>query len=103
MATFGVTLISPSGVVVESLDVEHKADFKQLIDSGGHHYEARTYDTTYPFSARGKGANPYAVGVMSGSAPGSISGKTFITSVKNNTKNDDWVGWEITGIAYSHA
>jgi len=101
MATFGITLISPSGVVTESVDVENKADFKQLVGSDGTHYGAITYDYTQPFSAKGKGNNPYEVGVAS-NPPEIMSGKIFISSAKKTTKNDDWEGWEISGVGYPH-
>lgn len=102
MATFGITLISASGVVVESVDVENKADFKQLVASDGTHYGAYTYDYTQPYSAKGKGSNPYEVGIATGK-PSIMSGKVFISSAKKTTKNDDWEGWEISGIGYPHA
>ena len=102
MATFGITLLSAGGVVIESVDVENKADFKQLISSEGEHYGAITYDFNQPFSAKGKGNNPFEVGIAT-NHPSLISGKVFITSAKTTTKNDDWEGWEMTGIAYPHA
>jgi hypothetical protein len=102
MASFGVSLISPSGVTVESIDVENKADHKQLIDSTGHHYGAYTYDHTYPWSARGKGKNPYDIGLTS-AFPDIISGKVFILSAKTITNNVDWEGWEISAIGYPNA
>jgi len=102
MAQFGISLISPAGVVTESVDVENKADFKQLIGSDGTHYGAITYDYTQPFSAKGKGNNPFEVGVAAGH-PNLMSGKIFISSAKTTTKNDDWEGWEISGVGYPHA
>ena len=100
MATFGVTLISPSGVVVESVDYESKADFKQLIGSDGTHYQALSYDHTISFNASGKGdAVPYAAG---DAVPGQ-QGKSFITTSTENSKNDDFRGWSVSGIVYPHA
>ena len=102
MASFGITLIAPSGVVVESADLELKADFKQLISSIGEHFAAQSYDTSYSFSARGKGdACPFAAG-------GSISvsgasGKGIVTSAAVDSKNDDFRGWSVSATIYPHA
>ena len=104
MATFGVTLIAPSGVVVESVDFESKADFKQLIGSDGTHYQALTYDHTVSFNASGKGdACPYAAGDAVPSPGGGGGGKSFITTATENSKNDDFRGWSASGIIYPHA
>ena len=100
MATFGVTLIAPQGVVVESVDFESKADFKQLIGSDGTHYQALSYDHTKSFNASGKGdACPYGAG---DAIPGQ-QGKSFITTATENSKNDDFRGWSASGIVYPHA
>ena len=55
MATFGISIVSPAGSIVESIDVEMKGEFKQLINSVGQHSEAKTYDTSYAVSVRAKG------------------------------------------------
>jgi len=102
MATFGVTLISPSGVVVESVDVEHKSEFKRLISSTGTQFQTHIYDGTFDFSARGKGANPYSTG-LGNLGLSSVTGKAFVTSVKRMSKNDDFIGWEASGISYQYA
>jgi len=100
MSTFGVTLISGGGYA-ESVDIEQKAETKQLLTSDGHHGQAYSYDTIFTFSARGKGDNPYSVGPGNGGLP--VTGASFITSCKTTTKNDDWQGWEISGTSYAHA
>lgn len=100
MATFGVTLIANGGGTVEAVDLEHKSEFKQLIDSDGTAGGTHIFDGTYSFSASGKGANPYDVGT--GVMPGT-AGKVLITSSTNNTKNDDFIGWSMSGTAYQFA
>lgn len=100
MSTFGVTFISGGGYV-ESVDVEKKAETKQLLTSDGHHGQAFTYDHVFTFSARGKGDNPYSAGAGNAGLP--VDGAAFITSCKTTTKNDDWQGWEISGTSYAHA
>jgi len=103
MASFGISIINPSGVVVESTDFETKADFKQLISSDGTHYTAKSFDASSSFNARGKGdTNPFTLGGSSG-FPSLSTGKCIITSVKKMTKNDDFYGWEATGVAYPYA
>jgi hypothetical protein len=102
MPNFGISMIAASGGTVESADVEAKGDYKQIFDSDGSHYGVYVYDFTYNWSARGKGANPWTIGITT-DVPDGVSGKAFITSAKDVSNNVDYVGWEITGIAYPHA
>lgn len=103
MATFGVTIATASGAIFESVDLEKKADFKQLIDSTGAHAQAISYDTSYSFSARGKGdSNPYGAGI-SNNLPTGASGKMIVTSSKESSKNDDYLAWEMSATIYPHA
>ena len=101
MATFGITLVTNAGGTVESFEVEHKSEFKQLISTDGVAGGTHIYDGMYTFSASGKGENPYAIGV-GGTIP-LTSGKVIITSSTNNTKNDDFIGWSMSGTAYEFA
>jgi hypothetical protein len=102
MATFGITLVTATGVVVESVDVEHKSEFKRLIGSDGSQFQTHIYDASFDFSARGKGANPYSVGVGN-LGISAVTGKAFVTSAKRNSKNDDFIGWEASGVSYQYA
>jgi hypothetical protein len=103
MATFGVTILSPSGSIVESLDIEMKGEFKQLINSTGEHSEAKTYDTSYTVSVKGKGdAAPYDVGDTTPTVTG-VSGKGIWTNVTLDSKNDDFRGWSATATIYKNA
>lgn len=99
MSVFGCTLTSGGGYC-ESIDIEKKAEVKQLLTSTGHHGAAQSYDTVFTFSARGKGDNPYTAGAGDAGLP--VEGAAVITSSKTTTKNDDWQGWEITGTSYAH-
>jgi hypothetical protein len=101
MSVFGITLTAASGFT-ESVDVEKKAEVKQLLTSEGHHGDAVAYDHVYTFSARGKGDNPYTAGAGNAGIS-AVEGAAFITSCKTTTKNDDWQGWEISGTSYVHA
>jgi hypothetical protein len=101
MSVFGITLTSASGFT-ESVDIEKKAEVKQLLTSEGHHGEAYAFDHAYTFSARGKGDNPFSAGVGTGGIS-NLEGVSIITSCKTTTKNDDWQGWEISGTSYVHA
>ena len=102
MASFGITLIAPSGVVVESADLELKSEFKQLISSIGEHYAAQAYDTSYSFTASGKGgACPFDAGDAI-SVTGA-SGKGIVTSASTDSKNDDFRGWSLSATIYPHA
>lgn len=100
MSTFGIT--SVPGTLIESVDVEHKADTKQLISSTGTHAQARNVDDSYSFSVKGKGARSVSVGVTS-SLPDGVSGKAFITKTTDSQTNEDWQGFSYDGVAYPHA
>jgi len=102
MATFGVTLVTGGGGIVESVDLTHKAEFKRLIDSIGQQSQTKTYDSTFEFSAKGRGTNPYSTGIGNlGLAL--ATGKAFVTKVTASTKNDDFNAWEASGISYPSA
>lgn len=98
----GITLVSTSGTIVESVDLEMKADTKVLIDSTGAFSEARVIDSSYSFSVKGKGTPTVSIGSNDG-APTGTSGKVIITSVKHSYTNDDWEGYEYSGVAYPSA
>jgi hypothetical protein len=103
MATFGVSLVQASGAIVESVDIEMKGEFKQLIDSTGNFSEAKTYDTAYTVSVKGKGDTcPFDPGSLVANVTG-ISGKGFWTNVTLDSKNDDFRGWSATGTVYKNA
>lgn len=102
MPNFGISMITATGGTVESADVESKGDYKQIYGSDGTHYGVYLYDFTYNWNARGKGDNSFEVGIA-GTLPEGVSGKGFITSAKDVSNNVDYVGWEITGIAYPNA
>jgi hypothetical protein len=100
MSTFGITTVS--GALIESVDVEHKGDTKQLIDSLGQHAQARNVDDSFTFSVKGKGNLPVSVGAIA-SLPSNVSGKAFITKTSVNQTNEDWQGFSYDGVSYPHA
>lgn len=103
MATFGVTLVTAAGSIVESVDVEMKGEFKQLINSAGEFSEAKTYDTSYAVSVKGKGDTcPFGAGEITSGISG-VTGKGIWTNVTLDSKNDDFRGWSATGTIYKNA
>ena len=103
MAVFGVTLVTAAGSIVESVDIEMKADFKQLINTVGEHSEARSYDTSYTVNVKGKGDTcPYVAGDDVTGITG-LTGNGFWTSETLESKNDDFRGWSATGTVYKNA
>jgi len=102
MSTFGITSITGSGIY-ESVDVEHKADLKQLIGTDGTHSAARKVDDSFSFSVKGKGTCPVSVGLATSGIPSGVSGKIFITNVTTSQSNEDWAGFSYSGVGYSHA
>ena len=103
MPQFGISLISASGSIVESVDIEAKGEFKQLINSTGQHSEAKLYDTVFTVTVKGKGDTcPFDAG-GSGGIPTAASGKGFWTNVTLESKNDDYRGWSATATVYKNA
>lgn len=101
--SFGISIINPSGSIVESVDVEMKGEFKQLINSDGTHSEAKTYDTSYTVSVKGKGDTcPYDAGDETQSISG-VSGKGIWTTSSQDSKNDDFRGWSASATVYKNA
>lgn len=101
-STFGVTLVSAGSSIVESVDVEYKAEVKVLKDTDGGFGAAQATSREFSFSVRGKGSTSVTVGGATG-APSNVSGKVIITSVKNTASNEDWQGFEYSGSAYPDA
>ena len=103
MAVFGISIVTAGGSIVESVDVEMKGEFKQLIDSLGANAEARTYDTSYSVSVKGKGDTcPFDPGEATSGISG-VTGKGIWTNVTLDSKNDDFRGWSATGTVYKNA
>jgi hypothetical protein len=103
MPTFGISVIAAAGSIVESVDVEMKGEFKQLINSLGQHSQAQTYDTSYTISAKGKGDTcPFDPGEAITGVTG-VTGKGIWTNVTLDSKNDDFRGWSATGTVYKNA
>jgi hypothetical protein len=104
MPSFGISLISASGSIIESLDIEQKGEFKQLLTSTGAHSEARIYDTVFTISVKGKGDTcPFDAGSSSGLPGGVVTGKGFWTNTTVESKNDDFRGWSATATVYKNA
>lgn len=100
MSDFGISKLT--GDLLESVDVELKAETKELITSTGAHSAARSVDQAYSFSVKGKGTSSVTIGGNSG-APTGVSGKVIITSVTKSQTNDDWQGFSYSGTGYVHA
>jgi hypothetical protein len=100
MSDFGISKLT--GDLLESVDVELKAETKELITSAGAHSAARSVDQAYSFSVKGKGTSSVTIGGSTG-APTGVSGKVIITSITNSQTNDDWQGFSYSGTGYVHA
>jgi hypothetical protein len=103
MAVFGISLVSASGTIVESADIEMKSEFKQLITSEGAFSEAKAYDRSFSINIKGKGDTcPFDIGGDVSGVTGA-TGKGFWTNVTLDSKNDDFRGWSATGTVYANA
>lgn len=100
-SSFGITLFTGT-TLIESVDLEHTAETKELIASNGTHSEARCVDDMFTFTVKGKGTTTVTAGGATG-APSGTSGKIVITNVSINQTNDDWESFSYSGTAYPHA
>ena len=98
---FGITKIT--GTLIESVDVEHKADLKELITATGAHSQSRSVDDSYTFTVKGKGTCPVTAGATNTGAPEGVSGKVIITNATDSQSNEDWESFSYSGTAYPHA
>lgn len=98
-STFGITLVSASGSIVESVDLDSKVDVKVLKNADGTYSTAQAIAPEFSFSVRGKGTCPVSVGGSTG-APSGVTGKVIITSTKVTQSNEDWEAFEYSGSAY---
>lgn len=96
-------MVTATGTIVESLDIEMKGEFKQILTSAGLYSEAKTYDRSYTVSVKGKGDTaPYDAGDAA-SGITSVTGKGIWTNVTRDSKNDDFRGWSATATFYPNA
>lgn len=100
MSDFGITKLSDT--LLESVDVEYKAELKELITSTGTHSAARSVDQSYTFTVKGKGTTSVTAGGSTG-APTGVSGKIIVTNVTVSQSNEDWAGFSYSGTGYVHA
>jgi hypothetical protein len=100
MSTFGITKVQ--GQLIESVDVEHKGDTKQLINYQGGHEAARNVDDSFTFSVKGKGDLSVSVGAISSGIPTGVSGAAFVTKTTVSQVNEDWQSFSYDGVAYPH-
>lgn len=98
---FGVTAIQ--GLYLESVDCESKVESKVLLRSDGSFGEAMNYDPSFSFSVKGKGEVPASLGIAGGPVPPELNGLVIITSVKTMQSNEDWQGFEYSGVCYPNA
>jgi hypothetical protein len=100
-SSFGITLITGT-TLIESVDVQHTAETKELITATGTHSEARIVDDSFTFSVKGKGTTTVTAGAATG-APTGVTGKIVITNVTASQTNDDWESFSYSGTGYTHA
>lgn len=101
MSTFGISKVT--GDYIESVDLTHSAEPKELIKADGSHGLSRNVDDSYSFSVKGKGSLPSITLGGSQGAPTGVSGKVIITKITESQTNEDWNGWSYDGVAYPHA
>lgn len=99
---------TPVGAICESLDYEKKLDEAVIMNCTSQFGAAEAFDPIIEFSVKGRGDLPVnlVVGTNGGgdavltNINDDIGGTIILSSVKENEKNDDFNGWEISGTFY---
>jgi len=101
MPSFGITLVT--GTLIEAVSVSMKSDVVVLTDFTGAFSEARAHDKKMTWSVKGKG-DPIISSLGSTAAgPSNLSGLILVTSIKQNSSNTGYSGFEVSGEAYPTA
>jgi hypothetical protein len=92
-----------SGALIQSVDTTAKIDKKELRGSDGNVARVHAYNPTTQFSVKGHGAVTVVPGIGSIGVTSISGGLTLIEEFKLSDKNDDFQGWEFSGINYPNA
>jgi len=99
--SFGITLFA--GALIDSVDTTAKIDKKELRGSDGNIARVHPYNPTTNFSVKGHGAMSLVPGIATPGITSISGGLSLIEEVKRGEKNDDFNGWEFSGINYPNA
>lgn len=98
---FGITRYT--GALIDSVDTTSKIDKKELKGSDGSVARVHPYNPTTSFSVKGHGALSLVPGIGDPGIDGITGGIALIEEVKNSEKNEDFDGWEFSGMHYPDA
>ena len=98
---FGIT--RHAGALIDSVESSDKVDKKELKGSNGDVARVHTYNPTTSFSVKGHGTLTVVPGVGSSGITDLAGGLTVIDEVKHTESNDDFDGWEYSGMNYPNA
>lgn len=98
---FGIT--RHAGALIDSVETSDKVDKKELKGSDGVVQRVHTYNPTTSFTVKGHGALTVVPGVGSSNITDIAGGLTVIDEVKRTESNDDFDGWEYSGMNYPAA
>ena len=92
-----------SGALIQSVDTTAKIEKKELRGSDGNIARVHPYNPTTQFGVKGHGAVTVVPGIGSSGISSISGGLTLIEEFKLNDKNDDFQGWEFSGVNYPNA
>lgn len=98
---FGIT--RHAGALIDSVETTDSKDKKELRGSNGNVARVKMYNPTTKFSVKGHGTMTYVPGIGSSGITDIAGGLTVIDEVKKSEANEDFDGWEVSGVNYPNA
>jgi hypothetical protein len=98
---FGVT--RHAGALIDAVETSEKVEKKELKGSNGNIARVHPYNPTTSFSVKGHGALTVVPGIGASGVTDITGGITLIEEVKRSESNDDFDGWEYSGMNYPNA
>ena len=98
---FGIT--RHAGALIDSVESTKKIEKKELRGSNGNIARVHPYNPTTSFSVKGHGTTTVVPGIGASGITDLTGGVTLIEEFKASESNDDFDGWEYSGMIYPNA
>lgn len=92
-----------AGALIDSVETTEKIEKKELKGSTGNVARVHAYNPTTNFSVKGHGALTLTPGIGSPAITDIAGGVSIIEEIKRSESNDDFDGWEYSGVNYPNA
>lgn len=98
---FGIS--KHAGALIDSVETTEKTEKKELKGSNGAIARVHPYNPTTSFSVKGHGTLTLTPGIGAAGLSTITGGVTLIEEVKRHESNEDFDGWEYSGMNYPSA